>query len=196
MPWGCVDLNEEASFLMSVFEGTPSRVLDVGVGFGSFGMAYRALQLRMGTLVDKENWESHDDLMNRERWAGVLDGIDIRDYSASPAWQFYSKVHVGDAMQVLAGLPDGSYDAVVANDIIEHFTAEGAARFVAELRRVARHVVVIGYPLTVSEVGDEGPEQHLVIADPATLLKDFTHRVELREGWAISFKLQGDLRRR
>ena len=67
MPWGCVDLNEEASFLMSVFEGTPSRVLDVGVGFGSFGMAYRAVQLRMGTLVDKENWESHDDLMNRER---------------------------------------------------------------------------------------------------------------------------------
>jgi hypothetical protein len=194
MPWGCVDLSEEASFILSAFEGVPASVLDVGVGFGSFGMAYRSLQLRMGSLIDKEQWSSHQDLMIRENWVGVLDGIDVRDYSRSPGWLFYNRIHVGDALELLGGMKDGSYDAVVANDIIEHFTPATAAVFATELQRVAKHVVIVGYPLTVSEVGDEGPESHRLVADPATILNGFTHRLNLREGWAISFKLLESLR--
>lgn len=190
MPWGSVDLSEEAKFIMAAFESsTPARVLDVGVGFGSFGMAYRAVQLRLGALVDKEHWYSHHDLMNRAKWAGVLDGIDAMDYSASPGWQFYNHVTVGDALATLATIPSASYDVVVANDIIEHFILDEAQRFAGELQRVAASVVVVGYPLTVREVGDEGLEAHRVVADPATILSGFTHRVNLQEGWAISFKL-------
>ena len=195
MPWGCVDLTEEAKFIMSAFESsTPGRVLDVGVGFGSFGMAYRAVQLRLGTLVDKEHWFSHADLMKREKWAGVLDGIDAMDYSASPGWQFYNRVTVGDALESLGAIETDAYDVVVANDIIEHFTPDQALRFAAELQRVARSVVLVGYPLTVREIGDEGLEAHRVVADPQTLLNGFTHRVNLNDGWAISFKLLPGLR--
>jgi hypothetical protein len=196
MPWGCVDLTEEARFVMSVFEGAPERVLDVGVGFGSFGMAYRALQLRLGALVHKDRWSSHADLMDREKWAGVLDGLDIVDYSKSPGWLFYNAVRVGDALELLGSLPARSYDAVVANDIIEHFEPEGAAPFTRALQRVAKSLVVVGYPLTISEVADEGPEQHRTVVDPETLLSGFTHRVNLAEGWAISFKLLQGLRPR
>ena len=194
MTWGCVDLTEEARFIMSVFEAAPERVLDVGVGFGSFGMAYRAVQLRMGALIHKEKWFSHADLMDRQNWAGVLDGIDVRDYSKSPGWLFYNSVQIGDALQILGAMPAASYDAVVANDIIEHFEPATAASFARELQRVAKNVVIVGYPLTVSEVRDEGPERHRVVADPATILSGFTHRVNLAEGWSISFKLMGGLR--
>jgi hypothetical protein len=83
---------------------------------------------------------------------------------------------------------------VVANDIIEHFEPDAVEPFSSELQRVARSVVVVGYPLTVREVGDQGVEQHRVVADPATLLSGFTHRVNLAEGWAVSFKLLGQLR--
>jgi hypothetical protein len=194
MPWGSVDLAEEARFILSAFEGTaPDRVLDVGIGFGSFGMAYRAVQLRMGALIPKERWYSHADLMNRENWAGVLDGIDAMDYSQSPGWLFYNKVHIGDALELLGSTPDRSYDVAVANDIIEHFAPPDAVRFASELQRVAASVVVIGYPLTVREVGDQGVEQHRVIADPQTLLTGFTHRVNLSDAWAISVKLLGGL---
>ena len=194
MPWGCVDLTEEARFIMSVFEGPPEKVLDVGVGFGSFGMAYRAVQLRMGRLIHKDQWLSHADLMEREKWVGTLDGVDIRDYSRSPGWLFYNQVHIGAALDVLGSMATGSYDAVVANDILEHFEPPVAARFVSELQRVGRSLVILGYPLTVSEVGDAGVEQHRVVVDPATLLSGFTHRVNLPEAWAISFKLPGVLR--
>ena len=194
MPWGCVDLTEEARFIMSIFEGAPEKVLDVGVGFGSFGMAYRAVQLRMGALVNKERWFGHSDLMEREKWTGILDGIDVRDYSKCPAWLFYNTVHIGEALQVLGSMPTASYDAVVANDIIEHFEPDMVGPFSSELQRVARSVAIVGYPLTVREVGDEGVEQHRVVADPASLLSGFTHRVNLTEGWAISFKLLGSLR--
>jgi hypothetical protein len=194
MAWGCVDLTEEARFIMAIFEGVPDKVLDVGVGFGAFGMAYRALQLRMGALVDKERWFSHQDLMEREKWTGILDGVDIMDYSKCPAWPFYNTVHIGEALQILGAMPTDSYDAVVANDIIEHFEPDAVEPFSSELQRVARSVVVVGYPLTVREVGDQGVEQHRVVADPATLLSGFTHRVNLAEGWAVSFKLLGQLR--
>ena len=195
MPWGCVDLAEEATFIMSAFESSaPDWVLDVGVGFGSFGMAYRSAQLRLGALVDKEHWFSHQDLMNREKWAGVIDGIDAMDYSTSPGWLFYNTVTVGEALATLAATPSGSYDVVVANDIIEHFTPDQARCFAKELQRVAASIVLVGYPLTVREVGDEGLEAHRVVADPATILDGFTHRVNLSEGWAISVKLLGGLR--
>jgi len=195
VPWGSVDLTEEARFIISAFEHAgPERVLDVGVGFGSFGMAYRAVQLRLGMLIPKERWFSHADLMDRDNWAGVLDGIDAKDYSKSPGWQFYTTVRIGEALETLGSLPDHSYDVVVANDIIEHFAPPQAAQFASELQRVATSLVVIGYPLTVREVGDEGVEQHRVIADPQTVLPGFTHRVNLAEAWAISFKLLGALR--
>jgi hypothetical protein len=194
MPWGCVDLTEEALFITKVFEGAPEKILDVGVGFGSFGMAYRAVQLRNGALIDKTQWLSHADLMDREKWVSTLDGIDVMDYSKSPGWCFYNTVHIGDAVELLRAMPDAAYDAVVANDIIEHFEPEVAVRFASQLQRVARSLVIIGYPLTVGECGDVGVERHRVVADPGTLLSGFTHRVNLAEGWAISFKLTGGLR--
>ena len=51
MPWGCVDLTEQAKFIMQAFEwSVPDQVLDVGIGFGSFGMAYRSVQLAWACL--------------------------------------------------------------------------------------------------------------------------------------------------
>jgi hypothetical protein len=194
MPWGCVDLTEEAQFIMSAFQGAAVRVLDVGVGFGSFGLAYRSAQLRAGALIPKEQWNSHADLMDPAKWAGVLDGIDIVDYSTSPAWRFYNTIHVGEAIETLRGMADASYDVVVANDVIEHFDSQTVGVFAGEIQRVARSAVIVGYPLTVQEVSDEGAEQHRVIVDPQTVLNGFTHRVNLVDGWAISFKLLGRIR--
>lgn len=191
MPWGSVDLMEEVLFILSVFGTAPGSVLDVGVGFGAFGITYRAAQLRMGALVDKDKWNDHADLMDRRNWSGTLDGIDACDYSQSPAWLFYNNVHVGDAIDRLSKIPSASYDAVVANDIVEHFDPDTVGRFTGELQRVARSLVVVGYPLTVFEVDAEGPEKHRLVADPQTILSGFTHRVHMAEGWAISFKLLG-----
>jgi hypothetical protein len=191
MPWGSVDLAEEVQFILSVFGTAPDAVLDVGVGFGAFGMTYRLAQLRMGSLIDKVNWNDHTDLMDRRNWSSTLDGIDARDYSQSPGWLFYNHVHIGEAIGVLSSMPSSSYDAVVANDIVEHFDAEQVGRFCSELKRVARSLVVVGYPLTVYEVEDEGVERHRIVVDPETILPAFTHRVNMAEGWAVSFKVLG-----
>jgi hypothetical protein len=49
-------------------------------------------------------------------------------------------------MDVLQSLPDDAYDAVVANDIIEHFAPDAVGAFASELQRVARSLVIVGYP--------------------------------------------------
>jgi hypothetical protein len=195
MPWGSVDLTEQARFILTAFGGPPQRILDVGVGFGSFGMTWRMVQLQMGVLIDKHTWNSHDDLMARENWMSTLDGIDAQDYSRSPGWLFYNTVHVGDAMRIMQAMPDDAYDVVVANDIVEHFAPDAVAAFTGELQRIAANLVIVGYPLTVTEVDDEGVERHLVVADPETILPGFTHKANLVDGWAVSFRLLGRLRR-
>ena len=101
---------------------------------------------------------------------GTLDGVNIRDYFRSPGWLFYNQVHVGQRSTCSVRWRRGRTDAVVADDVLEHFEPPMAARFVSELQRVGRSLVIVGYPLTVSEVGDAGVEQHRVVVNPATLL--------------------------
>lgn len=51
--------------------------------------------------------------------------------------------------------PDGSYDAVVAVDVLEHIQPKDRARALAELARVATRLVVLNYPCQDSKSAQE-----------------------------------------
>jgi 2-polyprenyl-3-methyl-5-hydroxy-6-metoxy-1,4-benzoquinol methylase len=72
-------------------------VLDVGCGEGLFGNTLK--QMSAG----------------REVW-----GIEINPVAAAEAGHKIDKVLVGDVTAVLSGLPEGHFDCVVFNDILEH----------------------------------------------------------------------------
>jgi SAM-dependent methyltransferase len=58
----------------------------------------------------------------------------------------HSDLIEGDVLDVLKGMSENAYDAIVALDIIEHLEKAKGVELNAEMSRVARRVVVVGTP--------------------------------------------------
>lgn len=136
----------------------PARALDVGVGFGRWGMILREFC---------DVWYSR---IFADQWAVHIEGIEafprsITDYHH----QFYNRIHLGDASELLPALP-GPWDVVIFGDVLEHFTKEkGRELLTLALSRSA-------YVLVNIPIGEDHPqgdmygnvyERHLSSWDPA-----------------------------
>ena len=98
----------------------PARILEVGVGEGE--VANRI----------------------KERWPGVsYVGIDLPDAELADAWH-ESELAGGFADIVSLPFPDGSFDLVLAIEVLEHVTDPPAA--LSELARVATGSLVLSVP--------------------------------------------------
>lgn len=155
----------------------PTRVLDVGVGFGRWGMIVREFC---------DVWFSR---VFREDWKVRLEGIEafprsITDYHRA----FYNEVHIGDAAALIPTLP-GPYSVTIYGDVLEHFTKEKAHELL-NLSLDRSDYVIVNIP-----IGEEHPqgeaygnvyERHLSSWQPAdfeplglvrhVLLKDYIER--------------------
>lgn len=107
----------------------PTRVLDVGVGCGKFG------------LLCKEYlgfWNSPD-----TQRPVVVDGIEaFPAYLGAPQRAIYDSLHVGDAREILPRLPTDAYDLVLLVDVLEHFSRPDGFGILSECRRVGKVFVV------------------------------------------------------
>lgn len=111
----------------------PSRVLDVGLGSGKFG------------LLCREYLEQWDDLCESPARA-VIDGIEAYEGYIGPLQRaIYDRIIVEEAGRALAGMPDDAYELVLLVDVIEHFDEESGRRVLAQCRRVGR-VVILSTP--------------------------------------------------
>jgi len=154
----------------------PSRVLDVGVGFGRWGMITREFcDVWFGRIF-------------RDKWQVRLEGIEafpksISDYHR----EFYDNIHLGDAADILPRLP-GRWSVTIYGDVLEHFPREKAIELLSESLDRSDYVLVnipIGeYPQ--GEAYGNAYERHLstwTVADlfewPVvrhTLLRDYIGR--------------------
>jgi hypothetical protein len=119
---------------------SPKRVLDVGVGFGRWGMIVREFCDVWYQRVFKDEWQVH------------IEGIEafprsITDYHRD----FYNKIHVGDAAQLIPTLP-GPWGVTIYGDVLEHFTKETAH----ELLRTS--LDRSDYVLVNIPIGEEHPQ--------------------------------------
>jgi 2-polyprenyl-3-methyl-5-hydroxy-6-metoxy-1,4-benzoquinol methylase len=108
--------------MMKLLPSTTMRVLELGCGLGGFGAA-----------VKKQR--------GAEYWA-----IEYNPEVAEFAGRVLDRVLVGDADQLIPGLPDDYFDAVVCNDVLEHLSYPGKTleRLRPKLR--AKGVVVSSIP--------------------------------------------------
>lgn len=118
----------------------PSRVLDVGVGFGRWGMITREFCDVWYSRIFKDEWAVH------------LEGIEafprsITDYHR----QFYNAIHLGDASEILPTLP-GPWTVVIFGDVLEHFTKEKANELLSLCLDRSEYVLV-NIP-----IGEEHPQ--------------------------------------
>jgi hypothetical protein len=96
----------------------PKRVLDVGCGFGKYGVLLR------------EYLDIWDERLGRESWKVKIEGIEAFESYKNPIHDYaYDRVHYGDASDVIKTL--GEFDAVLIIDVIEHLEMEKARALVA-----------------------------------------------------------------
>jgi hypothetical protein len=109
----------------------PAAVLDVGIGFGKYGLLFREY---LDVSPRSERGEAYGAAASRVR----IDGIEAyAPYVGALQRAIYDQIHVGDALAVLPRL--GRYDLVFAADVLEHFTRPDGERF---LEAAAQHAAM------------------------------------------------------
>jgi len=125
-------------------EVNPMSVLDVGVGMGQYGYLTR-MNLENVDLFDIDGANSR--LKEPSEWARRIDGIEAFPLYINAIHQYvYNEIRIGNALEILPTLSEGSYDLVLAIDIVEHFEKNEGVRFLEEVKRVARKRALVATP--------------------------------------------------
>ena len=123
----------------------PASILDIGVGFGRWG------------ILCREILEIYNERMLPDQWKIRIEGIEIHEPFRNPFWSIaYDKVHIGNASEVISRL--GNYDLIICGDVIEHFDKEAGEQFLKEMLKHGQFVIVTspnGYMPQGATHGDE-----------------------------------------
>jgi 2-polyprenyl-3-methyl-5-hydroxy-6-metoxy-1,4-benzoquinol methylase len=135
------------------------RVLELGCGPGRFG-----------------------ELVKRERGVAEYWGMEYDPDVAARAAKVFDRVLVGDANEYIDELPDGHFDVIVANDVLEHlaYPWETLERLRPKLRPngvVVASIPNVRYLPVLAKVifGRDFPQEDAGIFD-RTHLRFFTHK--------------------
>lgn len=130
---------------MACIEGlNPASILDVGVGMGQYGFLAR-------NNLENVNLFQIDGASAAQRpkseWRVRIDGIEAFSTYFTPVHDYvYNNIMIGDALDLLPRIPDGSYELAMAVDILEHFDKPEGRRLLSELKRVAKRAVLVSTP--------------------------------------------------
>jgi Methyltransferase domain len=114
--------------LQVVTQCKPKSVLDVGVGYGKWGVLLR------------EVLEVYESRYASKEWITQIDGIEAHEPYRNALWAAtYNQVCIGDAFTLLDQA--GHYDLILCGDVIEHF--EKAQGMVLLEKMLAKGSVVV-----------------------------------------------------
>ena len=119
------DLHSVSDIAIEIQRIAPRTVLDLGVGFGLYGVLCRQ-------IIDGQNGRCRDN-----SWQGRIYGVEAWSQYDNPAWRCYSSVRLGringDAMD---------FDLVLMIDVLEHFSAEEGREMLRAIVKRNKHVIV------------------------------------------------------
>lgn len=108
----------------------PGSILDVGVGFGRWGILFR------------EFLEIWDNGRYNGKWQRVIDGVEIfPDYIKDYHKYFYNDIHLINALKFLKETQK-VYDLINFGDVIEHFTKEEGIELIELALKKGKNVLI------------------------------------------------------
>jgi len=127
----------------------PAKILDVGVGFGKWGILCReGLDVTSGR-IQKTDWQTQ------------IDGIEIFEQYRNPLWDIaYNRVIIGDILEMIEDLPE--YDLILLCDVIEHFEKQIGYGLLLRLMEKSK-VIILSSPrgfMAQGAVWDNAYEEH------------------------------------
>src|SRR4028118_1346287 len=126
------DLYNITSIMSVVCHLKPTTILDIGCGFGKYGVLMR------------EYLELWQEKLHPESWKTNIVAIDAFAGYHNPIWDLvYNHVKIGDAKAILPTL--GNFDLILIADVIEHFEKPDAINLVKSCLKQAK-VVIISTP--------------------------------------------------
>lgn len=118
----------------------PKSVLDVGVGFGNYGMIARAFL---------DVWPGR---FEKEKWQAKIDGIEYYKEFKNPTYDFvYNKVYFGDVFEILPKLE--KYQAIILMHIVEHMEKTQALKLISLAKSHCTKRIIIGTPSKFFKTG-------------------------------------------
>jgi len=108
----------------------PRRILDIGMGFGTYGFLSR---LYLDIADGRENYK---------RWLRVIDGIEVfKDY-LTPVHNFiYNRIFIGNASRIVPALKS-KYDLILLIDVIEHFPKKEGKKLLQDCLKKSKNVIL------------------------------------------------------
>lgn len=115
----------------------PGKLLDIGVGFGKYG------------LLAREYLELWKDGGEYHKWERQIDGIEVFEPYLTPVHKYiYNNIFIGNALDILPALKD-KYDLILMIDVFEHFTYQDGLKLLGECRKKGKNIL-ISVPITMS----------------------------------------------
>jgi len=125
-------------------------ILDVGIGFGRYGMLLReCLDIRFNRY-------------NKEEWQTIIHGIDVYTNYINPIHKYiYDDITIGNIIQLSIGL----YDIILLIDVLEHMKEEQGSRVIKKLNENSTQLFICSFPTKLVEGANSEwanpAEQHL-----------------------------------
>jgi 2-polyprenyl-3-methyl-5-hydroxy-6-metoxy-1,4-benzoquinol methylase len=104
-----------------VIEWNPKTILDVGCGFGKFGVLFREyLETTVNKVYDKKDWKTQ------------IDALEVWEKYITPLHHFiYDNIIIKDARKFDKY---GDYDLVFLGDILEHMTNKEGQKILDQIK--------------------------------------------------------------
>lgn len=106
----------------------PKRILDVGVGLGTYGFMIR------------QHIDISQERIDKAEWTLQIDGVEIFEAYRNPIWDYYyDQIFIADVREIKTSLH--TYDVILCNDVLEHFPLAEAQLLVRQLLTIAPVVI-------------------------------------------------------
>jgi len=116
----------------------PASILDVGVGFGKWGLLFREYTDIRASETDSHRYQ-------KAAWKIRIDGIEGFPRYLTPVHEYvYDRVHVGLVQDLVDGLEE--YDVVHVGDMIEHLPKAQGMQILEKLLQRARKALIVSTP--------------------------------------------------
>ncbi len=114
-----------------IIQADPSSILDIGVGFGKYGVLSREYL---------ELWSNED--IEYGEWKRTIDGIEAFEKYLTPLHKYiYNRIYIGNALSVLPNI-NKKYDIILIIDVLEHFSHEDGIKLLSLALEKGKDIII------------------------------------------------------